>query len=190
MSIPSTTLFRAEPMASLLERARPLTRTELRDTLLRDLNRARAEMGLAAITVAGLEAGGEGPSSEGDKIVQMVETRISTARLTPEQKDLLRRFAAVSLKELKDGRDLPKVVKAVLRMVEAWEAVNRDREIAAESPGRVKRISDYLDEMNAREREAGEVGEKLQQAQTGAVAAAESAPADGETGGRRVDVIA
>jgi hypothetical protein len=83
----------------------------------------------------------EGPQ---DGVVRALEARISTARLTPQQKDAARRMVAMSLAELGDPRHLPKVVSALQALIDAWEAANEGRRIEKEDPDKVRRIVDYL----------------------------------------------
>ncbi len=109
-------------------------------------------------TQTGDAAPGEGEAPKRpDEIARMVESRISNARLSPEQKELLRKFAAVSLKRTADLKDLPRVVKGVLALVEAWESLNRGKTVSKEDPRRVKRVAEQLDELQEVERAAGEI---------------------------------
>lgn len=97
------------------------------------------------------------PPQRPDEVVRVVESRIANARLSPEQKELLRKFAAVSLKRTADPKELPRVVNGVLALVEAWEAINADKKPAAEPTTGMKTVDDYLDEFVEMERAAGEV---------------------------------
>ncbi len=99
-----------------------------------------------------------------DEVVRVVESRIANARLSPEQKVLLRKFAAVSLKRTADPKELPRVVNGVLALVEAWEAINADRESAAEPTTGVKTVGDYLDEFAEMERAVSEIASVYGQA--------------------------
>jgi hypothetical protein len=99
-----------------------------------------------------------------DEVVRVVESRIANARLSPEQKELLRKFAAVSLKRTADPKELPRVVNGVLALVEAWEAINADKTSGAEPATGIKTVSEYLDEFAEMERAAGEVASVYGQA--------------------------
>lgn len=104
------------------------------------------------------------PPQRPDEVVRVVESRIANARLSPEQKELLRKFAAVSLKRTADPKELPRVVNGVLALVEAWEAINADKTPGAEPSTGVKTVSDYLDEFTEMERAAGEIASVYGQA--------------------------
>ncbi len=97
------------------------------------------------------------PPQRPDEVVRVVESRIANARLSPEQKELLRKFAAVSLKRTADPKELPRVVNGVLALVEAWEAINADKKPAAEPTAGIKTVGDYLDEFAEMEQAAGEI---------------------------------
>jgi hypothetical protein len=175
----------ASPANELVQGARATitaSMRDLRDTILRDLNRQRASLGLprwsldAAQGAAAPTATGAAPSKQ-DDIVEVLEGRISAARMSPRQKELLRRFAAVSLKDLKKDKDLSKVFRSVLAMVEAWEFAERDQPVKAEGPGKIKRIADYLEELAANERAAGKTAAAYQKARSAQRAATAERPA-------------
>jgi hypothetical protein len=104
------------------------------------------------------------PPQRADDVVRVVESRIANARLSPEQKELLRKFAAVSLKRTADPKELPRVVNGVLALVEAWEAINADKKPAAEPTTGIKTVGEYIDEYAEMERAAGEIASVYGQA--------------------------
>lgn len=104
------------------------------------------------------------PPQRPDEVVRVVESRIANARLSPEQKELLRKFAAVSLKRTADPKELPRVVNGVLALVEAWEAINADKKPSAEPATGVKTVGEYIDEYTQTERAAGEIASVYGQA--------------------------
>ncbi len=123
----------------------------LRDAILRDIQRGRAALGLPPLSLDDAAAPADGEHAA----VTLLEHRISNARLTPEQKRLLRQFTALWLHEAKGPKDLPKVARATALLVGAWESLNRGREVAREDPTSVKRIADHLRELAARDAAAG-----------------------------------
>jgi hypothetical protein len=173
MRIPATPPAPVAPKPSF---DAPISAESLRDMILRDIQRGRAAIGLPPLS---LDAAAGAASADGqDTVVALLEHRISNARLTPEQKRLLRQFTALSLHEAKSPKDLPKVARATGLLVSAWESLNRGREVQREDPSSVKRIADTLRELAERDAAAGSL------ASVAPRRGGEAAPAG------RVDVVA
>jgi hypothetical protein len=175
------------PEAATASPAAPSSATAasgLRDALVRAIDREREALGLPPYR-APEQATSTESAYTSDSVLQMMERRISTAKLSPEQRDLLRRFVALSLRESKSPKDFTRLVNGAMALVEAWETVHRGKRVAPEPPEGVKRISDYLREFDEADRAAGEIQQALSSAPPEGAAAAAGAGA----GGARAEAV-
>jgi hypothetical protein len=183
---------RARPLSSPSSGRLPVSAGDLEAVLRERLTRAssgKSGADAAKETKDAKEA--EGPD---DAVMAALEARISTAQLTPRQKDMARRMVAVSLKNLDDPKHLPKIVNAINALVAAWEEANRGKKLEKEDPDEVKRIKDYLADYAEAEQAGSEAAQAGQSARSSSGdGAAEAAPApvtEAPTVGGRLDVVA